>query len=57
VKAKIADDMNHLKVNVAHAKHEHDVKRAETAPPARVGGRVRHRLRHRGGRTGEAGRS
>ena len=28
VKAKIADDMNHLKVNVAHAKHEHDVKRA-----------------------------
>ena len=29
VKAKIADDMNHLKVNVAHAKHEHDVKRAE----------------------------
>ena len=29
VKAKIADDMNRLKVNVAHAKHEHDVKRAE----------------------------
>jgi hypothetical protein len=29
VKAKIADDMNHLKANVAHAKHEHDVKRAE----------------------------
>jgi hypothetical protein len=29
VKAKIADDMNHLKVNVAHAKHQHDVKRAE----------------------------
>jgi len=28
VKAKFADDMNHLKVNVAHAKHEHDVKRA-----------------------------
>ena len=32
VKAKIADDMNRLKVNVAHAKHEHDVKRAETRP-------------------------
>jgi hypothetical protein len=30
VKAKIADDMNHLKANVAHVKHEHDVKRAET---------------------------
>jgi hypothetical protein len=29
VKANIADDMNRLKVNVAHAKHEHDVKRAE----------------------------
>jgi hypothetical protein len=29
VKAKIADDVNHLKANVAHAKHEHDVKRAE----------------------------
>jgi hypothetical protein len=29
VKAKIADDMNHLKVNIAHAKHERDVKRAE----------------------------
>jgi hypothetical protein len=29
VKAKIADDMNRLKVNVAHAKHQHDVKRAE----------------------------
>ena len=29
VKAKIADDMNHLKANIAHAKHEHDVKRAE----------------------------
>ena len=28
VKAKIADDVNHLKANVAHAKHEHDVKRA-----------------------------
>jgi hypothetical protein len=30
VKAKIADDMNHLKANVAQAKHEHDVERAET---------------------------
>ena len=29
VKAKIADDVNNLKANVAHAKHEHDVKRAE----------------------------
>ena len=29
VKAKIADDVNHLKANVAHAKHEHDVKRAQ----------------------------
>jgi hypothetical protein len=29
VKAKIADDVSHLKANVAHAKHEHDVKRAE----------------------------
>jgi hypothetical protein len=29
VKAKIADDVNHLKANVAHAKHEADVKRAE----------------------------
>jgi polygalacturonase len=29
VKANIADDMNRLKVNVAHAKHQHDVKRAE----------------------------
>ena len=29
VKAKIADDVNHLKANVAHAKHERDVKRAE----------------------------
>jgi hypothetical protein len=29
VKAKIADDMNHLKTNIAHAKHERDVKRAE----------------------------
>jgi hypothetical protein len=30
VKAKIADDMNHLKANVAHAKHERDVKRTES---------------------------
>ena len=30
VKAKIADDVNHLKANFAHAKHEHDVKRAES---------------------------
>jgi len=30
VKAKIADDMNHLKANIAHAKHERDVKRAES---------------------------
>lgn len=29
VKAKIADDMNHLKTNIAHAKHERDVTRAE----------------------------
>jgi hypothetical protein len=29
VKAKIADDMNHLKADITHAKHEHDVKRAE----------------------------
>jgi hypothetical protein len=29
VKAKIADDMKHLKANIAHAKHEHDVNRAE----------------------------
>jgi hypothetical protein len=29
VKAKIADDMSHLKANIAHTKHEHDVKRAE----------------------------
>jgi hypothetical protein len=28
--AKIADDMNHLKADVAHHKHERDVKRAET---------------------------
>src|ERR1700724_2826697 len=29
VKAKIADDVNPLKANVAQAKHEHDAKRAE----------------------------
>ena len=29
MKAKIADDMNHLKADIAHAKHEHDVNRAE----------------------------
>src|SRR5271169_789252 len=29
VKAKIADDIGHLKANVAHVKHERDVKRAE----------------------------
>jgi len=29
VKAKIADDISHLKANVAHVKHERDVKRAE----------------------------
>src|SRR6266481_1515824 len=29
VKAKIADDMNHLKANMVHAKHERDVKRVE----------------------------
>src|SRR5262249_30567872 len=29
IKAKIADDVNHLKANVAHVKHEHDVKRAK----------------------------
>ncbi len=29
VKAKIAADMNSLKANVAHAKHDHDVKHAE----------------------------
>ena len=29
VKAKIADDMSHLKANVAHAKHECDVSRAK----------------------------
>ena len=29
VKAKIADDMSHLKANIAHVKYEHDVKRAE----------------------------
>jgi hypothetical protein len=30
VKAKIADDMSHLNADMAHAKHEHDVKRAES---------------------------
>jgi hypothetical protein len=30
VKAKIADDMNRLKANVAHKKHERDVKRADS---------------------------
>ena len=30
VKAKIADDMNHLKADVARATHDHDVKRAES---------------------------
>lgn len=30
VKAKIADDVNHLKADVAHKKHERDVKRAES---------------------------
>ena len=30
VKAKIADDMNHLKADIANKKHEHDVKRAES---------------------------
>jgi len=29
VKAKIADDMNHLKAGIAHKKHERDVKHAE----------------------------
>jgi hypothetical protein len=29
VRAKVAADMAGLKANVAHAKHEHDVKRAE----------------------------
>ena len=28
MKAKIADDMNHLKADIAQKKHEHDVKRA-----------------------------
>jgi hypothetical protein len=28
VKAKIADDMNHLKADIAHHKHDRDVKRA-----------------------------
>ena len=30
VKAKIADDMNHLKADIAHKKHDRDVKRAES---------------------------
>ena len=30
VKAKIADDMNHLKADITHKKHEHDVQRAES---------------------------
>ena len=30
VKAKIADDMNHLKADIAHAKHDRDVNRAES---------------------------
>jgi hypothetical protein len=30
VKAKIADDMNHLRADIAHKKHERDVKRAES---------------------------
>jgi hypothetical protein len=29
VRAKVAADMNALKADVAHAKHEHDVKRAD----------------------------
>jgi hypothetical protein len=29
VKAKIADDMNQLKADIAHKEHERDVKRAE----------------------------
>jgi hypothetical protein len=28
VKAKIADDMSHLKADIAHHKHDRDVKRA-----------------------------
>ena len=28
VKAKITEDMNHLKADIAHKKHERDVKRA-----------------------------
>jgi hypothetical protein len=31
VKAKIADDMNNLKADIAHRKHERDVKRAESS--------------------------
>ena len=30
VKAKIADDMSHLKADIAQKKHEHDVTRAES---------------------------
>jgi hypothetical protein len=30
VKAKIADDMNHLKADIAHKKHERDVNRADS---------------------------
>jgi hypothetical protein len=30
VKAKIADDMNHLKTDIAHKKHERDVKHAQS---------------------------
>jgi hypothetical protein len=30
VKAKIADDMNHLKADIAHHKHDRDVKRAQS---------------------------
>ena len=30
VKAKIADDMNHLKADIAHHKHDRDVKRASS---------------------------
>ena len=58
VKAKIADDMSHLKTDIAHKMHERDVKRADKPRrPAGVGGRFRHRLRDRVGRAGEARRS
>jgi hypothetical protein len=30
VKTKIADDISHLKANIAHVNHERDVKRAES---------------------------